>query len=622
MKASVVLAIAICSSLSTLADKETVIDTTRVLGELVVVEGAAKAPVPLLPLDVRIVESSTIDNSTETNLLPILQNRIPGMFVTERGLAGYGVSGGGAGAVSVRGVGGGNKVLFLIDGQPQWAGIFGHSLPDTYVTNDVQRVEVVSGPSSLLYGSGAMGGSVNLVTRRATREGFSGSLRAMGGSFGTQKYGARAGYKHGGLRTFVAASYESTNGNRSGMDFWLSNQYASVSYDFSKHWEAGANVMLTETKADNPGSIYRERPLDMWAKQFRTTTSVFVKNRYAMVSGGIQAYYNWGKHDIDDGLDDRNDPRTYLFHSKDFNMGVTMYQSVKPWIGNDLSIGVDFKHWGGRAYNTGKVDGAETPIVDKHVNEVAGYVMMQQALFRDVLSLNAGVRLEHSSQFGNEWVPQAGLVVRPLLASRLKFSYGRGFRSPNIRELYMYMSRNPELRPESMDNFEIEFRQWLLDRRLDFGLSLYYIKGENMIQAITVDGRPQNVNTGGFINKGFELDITYNVNKDWAVTANYAYLHTSRRIVGAPKNKLFGEVAYTPGRWQFTVDVMGIWGLHTEETTENYAMLNARAAYSFDFRMPLVLFVKGENLTASKYQINYGFPMPRATVMAGAEWKF
>lgn len=597
-------------------------DTTKVLDEVVVIESAAKAPVPLLPLDVRIVGSDVIDKSTESNLLPILENHIPGMFVTERGIAGYGVSGGAAGSVSIRGVGGGNKVLFLIDGQPQWAGVFGHSLPDTYVTNDVQRVEVVSGPSSLLYGSGAMGGSVNLITRRASGDGFSGSLKAMGGSYGTQKYGARGGYKTGGLRAYAAASYESSDGNRRGMGYWLANQYASVSYDLSSHWEIGANLMLTETKANNPGSIYREMPLGMWAKQLRTTASVFVKNRYDISSGGLQAYYNWGKHDIDDGLDSRNLPRTYLFHSKDYNMGVTLYQTVRPWTGNDLSLGVDFKHWGGRAYNTDKTDGTESPIVDRHVNEIGGYAMMQQAFWSDRLSLNAGVRLEHSSQFGNEWVPQAGFILRPLPASRMKFSYGRGFRSPTIRELYMYAPRNPDLVPESMDSYEVELRQWLLGGKLNAGLSLYYINGDNMIQTVMVDGTPRNVNTGRFINKGFEIDATYDIDSDWSVTANYAYLHTATRIVGAPKNKIFGEVAYTPGRWQFSLDVMSIFGLNTEETKENYTLLNARAAYTFNLSKPLTIFVKGENLTATRYQINYGFPMPRATVMAGLEWRF
>ncbi len=597
-------------------------DTAKILDEVVIVEPAAKAPVPLLPLDVKIVTGDILDKSTESNVLPVLQNRIPGMFVTERGLAGYGVSGGGAGSVSIRGVGGGNKVLFLIDGQPQWAGVFGHSLPDTYVTNDVQRVEVVSGPSSLLYGSGAMGGSVNLITRRATEEGFAGSARAMAGSYGFQKYGLRGGWHHKGLRALAAASYERSDGNRRGMGYWLANQYASLSYNFSSHWEAGANVMLTETKADNPGSVYREVPLGMWAKQFRTTASIFVKNRYDISSGGIQAYYNWGKHDIDDGLDGDNKPRTFLFHSKDYNMGVTLYQTVNPWQGNDLSAGVDFKHWGGKAYNTDKATKEEDPIIDRHVNEIAGYVMMQQALFRDILSLNAGVRLEHSSQFGNEWVPQAGFILRPYGSGRMKFSYGKGFRSPNIRELYMYPPHNPELQPEKMNNFEVELRQWLLDGRLNAGLALYYINGDNLIQTIRVDDRMKNVNTGKFINKGFELDVTYTINNEWEVTANYAYLHTDKRIVGAPKNKLFAEVSYTPGNWEFSLDTMGIWGLNTELSKEDYCLLNARCAYTIPWQAPLTLFVKGENLTGARYQINYGFPMPKATTMAGVEWKF
>lgn len=621
MKLALIAFLEMTSVAGVFASTSEPVDTAKMLGEVVVVEKAAKAPITLLPLDVKIVGSRTLEQSTETNLLPVLQNHIPGMFVTERGLAGYGVSGGAAGTVNIRGVGGGNKVLFLIDGQPQWAGVFGHSLPDTYVTNDIQRVEVVSGPSSLLYGSGAMGGSVNLITKRATQNGFNGSLRAMAGSYGTMKYGVKAGYKNGACRTFIAASYESTDGNREGMDYWLSNQFASISYELSKHWEAGANIMLTETKADNPGSVELAQPLDMWARQFRTTASVFVKNNYDIASGGVQAYYNWGKHKIDDGVSNGL-PRSYLFNSKDFNMGVTAYQTVKPWEDNNLSAGIDFKHWGGEAWNGDKASGKKSPIVDKHVNEVAVYMMMQQALWNDRLSLNAGARLEHSSQFGNEWVPQAGFIFRPLSSIRAKFNYGKGFRSPNIRELYMYAPRNPELQPERMDNFEMELRQWMLGGKLNIGLALYYINGDNLIQTVRIDGAPKNMNVGSFINKGFELDATYNLNPDWTFTTNYAYLHTDTRIIAAPKNKLFAEVSYTPGNWQFSVDVLSVWEMYTEKTTENYALLNARAAYRFPFAKPLTLFVKGENLTATKYQINYGFPMPRATVMGGLEWKF
>ena len=100
----------------------------------------------LLPLDVTQVSESEINRSGESSLLPILVSKVPGLFVSERGFAGYGVSGGSAGTVNIRGVGQSNKVLFMIDGQPQWAGVFGHSLPDTYVAKGVERIEVVKGP--------------------------------------------------------------------------------------------------------------------------------------------------------------------------------------------------------------------------------------------------------------------------------------------------------------------------------------------------------------------------------------------------------------------------------------------------------------------------------------------
>lgn len=597
-------------------------DSTKMLDEIVVEEVATKVPVALLPLDVRTIDETTISESHEPNILPVLENQIPGMFVSKRSIGGYGISDGAAGTVAIRGIGGGNKVLFLIDGQPQWAGLFGHSLPDTYVTNDIKSVEVVSGPSSVFYGSGAMGGSVNLITQRASAEGLSGSIRAMGGSYASQNYAARIGYNHKALNICAAASYESTDGNRDDMDFRAANQYLSARYTLSEHWETGANTMFTESKADNPGSIHRDMPLEMWTKIFRTTTSAYIKNHYSICSGGLQTYYNWGKHKVDDGLDANNKPRTYTFQSEDYNLGFTLYQTLNLWNANALSLGFDFKQWGGTARNVDKETDEATQLVKTHVNETAGYAMMQQSFADNLISLNAGIRLEHSSQFGNEWIPQTGFILNPWRSSKIKFNYAKGFRSPNIRELYMYPPHNPDLMPERMHNYEVAYRQYLLNNRLNFGAAIYYINGTNLIQKIMLDGKPKNVNTGKFINKGFELDFTFNLTDEWRITANYAYLHTSTRIVGAPTNKLFGEIEYRHGNWHLSVDCMSIWQLHTEESTESYALLNAQAAYQFDFNKPLTIFIKGENLTATNYEINYGFPMPRATIMAGAEWRF
>ena len=79
-----------------------------------------------VPLSISVIDRKQIESSSESALLPVLSKRIPGLFVTEKGITGFGVSSGSAGIVNIRGVGQSNKVLMLFDGQPQWAGVFGH----------------------------------------------------------------------------------------------------------------------------------------------------------------------------------------------------------------------------------------------------------------------------------------------------------------------------------------------------------------------------------------------------------------------------------------------------------------------------------------------------------------
>lgn len=599
-------------------------DTTS-LGELLVT-APYKTNVELTPLDVTIVTSEEINKSTESSLLPILQNHIPGLFVSERGFAGYGVSGGAAGTVNIRGVGNSNKVLFMIDGQPQWAGIFGHSLADTYVANGVERVEVVKGPSSLLYGSNAMGGSINIITRHQNREGLTGRARAMFGSFSTQKFNLSTGVRKGKFSLTLAGQVDRSNGNREGSEFWLANEYAQIQYSASGHWNVGANVDMTQSKANNPGTI-QSPLLSMWTKIFRGTGSVYANNTYEKVHGGIQAYINWGNHLVDDGYAPGASPRTYLFHSNDYNMGVSLFETVNPWTGNDLSLGIDFQHWGGNSWNTEKEDpNQRSSEFKEHENEVAGYIMMQQSLLNDILSVNAGVRLQHGSQYGNIWVPQAGLIVRPVRMSEIKFSFSKGFRSPNLRELYLYAPANPDLKPEYMLNYELSYRQHLLNGKLNFGVALYFIDGKNMIQTEMVDGRPKNMNVGKFKNKGFEIDGSWRFADRWLLTAGYAYLHTdSRTLLYAPKNKLDASLSFNPCNFEFTLEDSNIWSLQNgapDNATTTYTLINFRGAYTVPYKVPVTFFVKLDNIFNRHYEVVYGCPMPGTTIMGGVEFKF
>ena len=591
----------------------------------VVVTAPLKTDPELIPLNVTQISSSQIEQSGESSLLPVLTAKVAGLFVTERGFAGYGVSGGSAGTVNIRGVGQGNKVLFMIDGQPQWAGVFGHSVADTYVANGIERIEVVKGPSSLLYGSNAMGGSINLITHTQREDGLTGRARAMFGSFSTQKFALSSGYKKGKFSATLSGQLDRSNGDRAGSAFWLANEFAQLKYAASRHWSLAGMLDMTQTHADNPGTL--QDPLEnMWTDVVRGTGGLYIKNNYEKCDGGIQGYINWGRNNVDDGNAPGTTPKDYIFHSTDYNMGVTAYESLYLWQANTLSAGIDFQHWGGHVWNTNKEDESIRTSEARHnVNEIAGYVMMQQGFFHDILNINGGVRLQHGSTYGNEWVPQAGFIVRPTGTAQIKGSFSKGFRAPNIRELYLYPPANPDLKPEYMLNYELSYRQHFLDYRLMLGAAIFYIDGRNMIQTVREDGRPRNVNTGKFRNKGFEVEAAYSILSNLQASASWSYLHTDSDNLYSPKNKLNAEVTYSPGDFSFTLEEMSIWSMQNgnpDGSKESYSLLNLRAAYTLKGKAPVTLSVKIDNITDKHYQIIYGCPMPGTTLMGGVEFKF
>jgi iron complex outermembrane receptor protein len=614
-----------CAGLHAMEREDVPVDTAIQLDPVVVTATKIQVNRNSIPLSISVVNRYEIEASSESALLPVLSQRVPGLFVTRKGITGFGVNTNSAGTVNIRGIGQGNKVLMLFDGQPQWAGVFGHSLPDTYVASDVERVEVIRGPGSLLYGSNAMGGVINIITRRQQEDGRRTQARVMYGSYNTQKYLVNNGYNAGNFSSFVSVNHDRTDGMREHSDFHITNGFANLGYKINDRYKVRGDVSLAKYRNQNPGPV--DNPIqDNIMDVLRGTASVSLTNTYEKTSGAVQAFYNWGRHEINDGYRPPANPRTFRFNSSDHNTGVLLYQTFRLFDGNSFTTGIDYKNWGGHAWND-TINGRTGEIVDRSVNEVAGYLVAQQDLF-DKLSLNAGVRYEYNDAYGSRWTPQVGATVRPFTGNTVKLSYSEGYRSPNIRELYIsyppYSIANPDLKPESMKTYELSVGQYLLNRKFFVELTGFYLEAKDLITG--VQGTLTNVNK--LYNKGIEVEASYYPLKNLWFTANFSQLHTNVSLEAAPKRKFFMEGTFVLSRrLTLNVDVESIGRLRKVGGTEDdkicYTLLNGKASYLFGTaNRGLTLFVKGENLTGKSYEILKGFPMPKATVLGGINVTF
>ncbi len=613
---------------STLSGEET--DPIRI-GEVVVTGTRNETDVRHLPLTVSVIDRQQIEQSMQPSVLPVLTQQIPGLFITSRGVMGYGVSGGAAGSMSLRGLGSGSgRLMVLIDGHPQYMGLMGHAIADAYQSLMTERIEVLRGPASVLYGSNAMGGVVNIVTRRLHEEGVKTNVNLGYGSFNTLQSEVTNRIRKGGFSSIISGSYNRTDGHRSHMGFEQYGGYTKLGYEFSPRWNIRGDVNVTHFNASQPGSVSNPM-LDADQSITRGMTSLAIENRYDHTSGALSIFYNWGDHWINDGYtidpNDKDDPKPYRFDSHDDLLGVSWFQSARLFEGNRLTAGIDYFRVSGMARNCyveGNRNGEKEPIADKVQHEIAGYIDFRQDIGR-WLTLDAGARIDHHSHIGTEWIPQAGLSFHLPRTIELKASASKGFRYPTIREMYMFPPQNPDLKPESMWSYELAFAQRLLDGRLSYGINLFYIDGKDLIVTVPRQGAtPLNMNTGKIDNCGVETEIAYRIDPHWSVDANYSFLHMENPVVGAPEHKLYAGATFSQKRWTISTGLQYIDNLYTtvgnNAQTEEFVLWNLNV--SFRVNSWLDLWARGENLLAQQYEINAGYPMPRATVMAGINLKF
>ena len=569
---------------------------------------------------VTVLEREDISRHHRSNILPTLTEQVPGMFVTGRGMMGYGVSTGGAGGMMLRGISSSaGQVMVLVDGHPLYNGIYGHSIADVCQTMAAERVEVQRGSSSLFYGSNAMGGVVNIVTRNMDKEGSETEINAGAGSWGTVEGELVNRTKKGKFSGTVAANYGRSDNHRPEMGFRQYGGYMKLGYSFAPHWKVYSVANVTHFSASYPGTVSEPmEEADQWIT--RATAAVGAENHYGNTEGQIGFFGNFGRHKINDGYKvGVGTPQDRLFRSKDALMGVSLHQGMSMWGGAYLTLGCEYQNIYGDAWYTSRETGEVLQTQNKQSaehrsHEVAGYATLRQSLFK-WLTLDAGVRYDFHSQTGGEWIPQAGVVARPLRNAEIRLTAGKGFRNPTMREMYLYPPSNTDLMPERLWNYEISWRHSTEGRRFSYGVNLFYIDATNIIQTV----KRKNVNTGEIKNKGVEVEMKYVANDHWTLNTNHSWLDMKHPVLSAPKYKGYLGATMHYGRCTAAAGLMQVASLYTsvgEHTAkEHFTLLNATVGV--DVCREVELWVKGDNLLAQRYMTVEGMPMPRATFMAG-----
>lgn len=593
-------------------------DTTKVLNEVVVTGTNSGVPQKLLPYTVSVIGSRQLEATGQTQVLSAISGMVPSLFVSQRSIFGFGVSNGGSGHIKLRGVGGdrASAVLMMVDGQPQFAGIYSHHIADFYDKEYVERVEVLRGPGSVLYGSNAMAGTINVITKAARENGVKTVIQSQYGSYNTWLSSATNTVRYGKFSSLVSLSYNRTDGTVDNFDFKQADGYAKVGYDFSDKWSGYLDYTLMNFRGNDPiyPTLSNPESTDIYKQNIiRGEAAATVSNNYGTTSGTARVYYNYGNHFIDD-------PRH--FHSKDDRLGVILYQNFRPWHNASATVGFDFDTYSGEIPISGgnsHTEGSMSTISRKTVTEYSPYITLSQMFADNLINLNGGLRMANSDKFDTQWVPQFGFSLNPGYGLTVKGNLAMGYRNPSFRELYLYRPANPDLQPEKMMNYELSvgksFSRWFSAE-----VTAYYSKGDNLIQQVDM----KNQNTGCFINKGIEISAHSHPLDNLWLTATYSYLHTSLdNLTGAPKNQYFLGVEWKP--WRFInigADLKGVGGLYVAEGIrhQDYALLNLKVTW--DICRYVSVFTRLENITDARYTINRGYEMPGFTTMGGFKVRF
>ena len=543
-----------------------------------------------------------IERQGARTVLDAVDALLPGAFVTRRGVMGYGIATNGTGGVSIRGIGQqpNTGVLMVVDGRPDFQGLMGHPLPDFYSLSDAGSVTVTEGPASVLYGSNAMGGVIEVQPLRPP-EGISTRLTTGLGSYLTGQHRLAHGARLGRSFYSVTAGVSHTRGDRPSSAFRNQDGSIALGRDFSARWKGSLDARYGHFHVEDPGP--ETAPLqNTYARVGRGGFSLNLDNSGGRTWGYARVYSSLGNHYITDG-----------FRSVDRATGLRVSQQVALAPSLTLEGGADIIGFGGRARNV-----AQRRDYGQHDLRTAAGFTRAQWMPAARLRFHSGVRHERHSLYGGITVPEFGASAAIHPRYTLSAQAGRGFRNPTVRELYLFPAPNPALRPEHLWNYQLSLQAHPAES-LAASATVFYA---DLRDLIAVTGRFPNlvsVNAGRTLNRGTETMLRWRPARRLAVRTGYAWIHSTRLQPYVPAHKWNYGVEYDAGR--AFVSFSGAATGRRWADAANTRPMNGYAVCSLRVSAPLgrrtSIFTLVDNLFDARYEVVPGYRMPGANASGG-----
>lgn len=603
------------------------------LEDMVVTATRTESKMVDVPVNTTVISAEKIADRHYLDVADVLKD-VPGATVMDTGVGAY---------EKKVVLNGDERVLVLVDGKRvnidmgtmSRASYDLNQMPDVSL---IERIEVVKGHGGALYGSDAVGGVVNIITKKVDH-----SYGKVSMGFGShQARDAKAMYtiKEGKTGVMVAASKYKQG----------YHEYKDAKTEANKRWPAASTYENEKVSVKLSQELSETSNLELGYdfSKFEGVRSYSTKAKSASFSNkktnDFYAKYNWTVNDKDQGFIQLYRNKYDYYNAGDMyetDTGFEAQQNITLSDNNRLVVGA--------SYRKAKALNATSYTAEKSINNKAVFVSDQWE-FAPSWTLDAGVRYDKHSTAGSKTTWSAGLNKKFDENSHAYFNWGQVFKAPTLDDLYYYSVMewgsskyenygNPNLKPEKGDTWTIGYGTKIADKT-SVNISYFQSKLEDAIDWDTTYSANGSVSIARNVDKqkknGMELSVGHELNDNWDLEASYTYIRVKNNDHGngyvrdanyIPNMYRFG-VRYHDDLWNADLFLRGGSGADKSAYVDSkYMTLDMSVAYKAT--KDLSFYAKGYNLFNKAYAesagVNggtYTYPAQGRRFIIGAEYTF